>query len=163
MQACYGALNRCFCWFASSVSALIRLSYSSNGAACALNTFASLALAPICTTNFLFGALHSYWPPQAAHHQLQCFFLSVVAIAVSRRHPPYAATEREAAAMRADTGQGHASHTRHRRDNPPQEVGLLLPLTLYSFVDFIERHLLISSLAQALFRVKYTHIPNLPL
>ena len=32
-------------------------------------------MAPSCTTNILFGALHSYWPPQAAHHQLHFFFL----------------------------------------------------------------------------------------
>ena len=27
--------------------------------------------------------------------------------------------------MRADVRQGHASHTRHRRDDPPQQVGAL--------------------------------------
>ena len=44
------------------------------GAACALNTFASLASVSSCTTSTLLGALHSCLPPHTAHHQLQCFF-----------------------------------------------------------------------------------------
>ena len=39
---------------------MIKLSHSPCGAACALNTFASLALAPSCTTSNLLGALQSH-------------------------------------------------------------------------------------------------------
>ena len=61
-----------FCWFASSSSALIMYTHRPCGAACALITFAGLALAPVCTTSNLLGALHLYFSPQIAHHQLQC-------------------------------------------------------------------------------------------
>ena len=67
-------LSPSFFWFAKNLSALTRLSHKPNGAACVLNTFASLAFTPSCTTSILLGALRSYWPPQAAHHHLQCFF-----------------------------------------------------------------------------------------
>ena len=67
-------LSPSFCWFAMSISAVIRLSHSPNDAASALKTFPLSAVAPICTTTILVCALHSYWPPHAAHHQLQCFF-----------------------------------------------------------------------------------------
>ena len=40
----------------------------------ALKTFALSASAPRCTTSILLGVLHSYWPPHAAHNQLQGFF-----------------------------------------------------------------------------------------
>ena len=67
-----------FCWFASCFSALTRSSHSPSGAACALKTFASFALALSCITSILLGALHSYWPPHAAHNQRHCcLFLPV--------------------------------------------------------------------------------------
>ena len=136
MQACDDASNRAvtiFCWFASSLSALIKLSHSPNGAACALNTFAPLALTTSCTTTILLGALHSYRPPRAAHHQLKCFFFSVVAVSVSRRYPPNVVLQRETVAM-------------DWRDDPPHEVSAFPQNFLHNVQtsDFILCHLLVS-------------------
>ena len=36
--------------------------------------FCFTAVRTICVTKILFGFLHSYLPPHAAHHQLHCFF-----------------------------------------------------------------------------------------
>ena len=44
------------------------------GAACSLMIWASRRFRLSCTTQILFGAFQSYWPPQAAHHQLHCLF-----------------------------------------------------------------------------------------
>ena len=59
-----------------------------------------------------------------AAHAPEATTLSVVAVAMPRRYP-CVDIQREATAMRADVRQGHASHTRHRDDDPPQEVGAL--------------------------------------
>ena len=67
-------LSPSFCWFAKSLSAWIKLPQTLFGAACARNTFASRRFMLSCTTKILFGAFQSYWPPQAAHHQLHCLF-----------------------------------------------------------------------------------------
>ena len=87
---CLG-LSPSFCCFAKSFSALIRLSHRPIGAACAPKTFASVAWAPSCATSILVGALHSYWPPQAAHHHLQssfcCYRLRVPSRPTKCSHP----------------------------------------------------------------------------
>ena len=54
-----------FCRFARRLSASIKLRFED---------LALFEFAPICTTTILLGALHSYWRPHAAPHQLQCFF-----------------------------------------------------------------------------------------
>ena len=48
--------------------------------------------------------------------------LSVVAVSVSRRYPPYVVIRMEAAAMRADVRQGNSSHTVYWSGDPSQEV-----------------------------------------
>ena len=77
MQACDDNLNRAVTIFLLVRQQLERidLSHSPNGAACALNTFASWAFTPSCTTSILLGALHIRVCLHKPHTtQLQCFF-----------------------------------------------------------------------------------------
>ena len=48
-----------------------------------------------CLTNILFGALRSYWPPQAAHHQLHCFFQRLPNVVLKRKAMTQRANVRE--------------------------------------------------------------------
>ena len=78
VQACNDALNRAVTIFLLVRQQLERTdqgSQSPKGAACDLTPFASVALTPSCRTSILLGASQSYWPPHAAHHQLECFFI----------------------------------------------------------------------------------------
>ena len=58
------------------------------------------------------------------------FLLSFAAVSVSRRYPPYAVIQRDAAAMRADVPQGNSSHSVDWSDGPSQEVRDLSPSVL---------------------------------
>ena len=75
-QACYKiGLSPSFCWFAKSLSALIKFSHTPSGIACAfLIPLSDWHCHPVCTTSNLLGALHSQFSPQFEHHKLQCFF-----------------------------------------------------------------------------------------
>ena len=77
-------------------------------------------LAPICTTKILLGALASAcWTQPVA-----MLLLSIAAVSVSRRYPPYVVIHREAAAMRADVRQGNSTHSVYWSDDPSQERAL---------------------------------------
>ena len=70
VQACYNTLNRTIAIFLLVRQQLEHIyqvvTQPQRCCVCFEHTLTSLALAPICTTSILFGALHSYWPPQAA-------------------------------------------------------------------------------------------------
>ena len=123
VQACYNALNR-----AITILLLLRqqleridlvvMSHSSKGAACALNTFASLALTPSCTP-YPVGRSPFVL---VAHHQRQCFFFLLFAVPVSRGYSPNVVIQGETVAMRANVRQSDSSQSVDSCDDPPQEV-----------------------------------------
>ena len=114
VQACFlcfeSGYHHLLCCFARSLSALIKLSQRPRCAACALNSFASLALVPICTTSILLGALHSPWPPHTAHHQPQRFFFLLLPSPCPCRYSPNVVIQRETVAMLANRRQSDTSH-----------------------------------------------------
>ena len=66
LRALYNHLD----WAVAVESALIKLSQTPCGAACARKTLGSRRFMLSGMTKNLLGALQSYWPPHAAHHQL---------------------------------------------------------------------------------------------
>ena len=127
VQDRHNALNRaitiCLLVSQANFSALIRLSHKPKGAACALKTFAlrRLRFAPPenCWALSIRSGLRMPHTTSCNASSFCCCRLRV------RRHPPHAIIQREATAMRTDIRQSQASHTQHRRDNPPQEVSAL--------------------------------------
>ena len=93
---------------------------------------ASLALAPSCTSSILSGAIHSNWPPQAAHHQLQClFFLLLLSPSPVDTHQMSSSKGKL-----LQCGQTYDKVTPpipiHWRDDPSQEVRALPQNFLHS-------------------------------
>ena len=112
-------LSPCLCWFASSLSALIKFSQSPRGTACALKTFASSSFVPSCTNRILLGALHSYFPLHTAHHQLQChFFLLLLSPCPIDTHQNVV-LQKETVAVRADVRQRDSSPSTDWRNGLP--------------------------------------------
>ena len=75
-------LSPSFWWFHKSFNALTKSQHALK------KTFASRRSALFCITNFLLGSLQSYWPPQAAHHQLYCFFFLCAPMTPTKFYPP---------------------------------------------------------------------------
>ena len=97
-------LSPSFCWFAKSLSALIKLSQTPCGATCARNMFSSRRSLPIVL------AAASRTPPVA-------LLLSVLG-----RDPPSVVFKRESVTVRAHMRQGDFSLTFDWHDDPFQEV-----------------------------------------
>ena len=93
----------------------------------------------------MLGALHSYFPPQTAHHQLHCFFfllLTPCRIETQQR----AVLQGETAAMRANFRQRHSYPSTDWRNDPPQKSVRFRQIFLHkaqTTSNFFCRHFLV--------------------
>ena len=114
-------LSPSFRWFAYSFRALIKCLHKPCGTACALNTSACLAVAPVSTTSNLLGAFHSYFLHSLRTTNCSASSFCCCCLLLTSR-PTKKLLKRKAIAMWEKILQSDTSLSSAWRDDTPQEI-----------------------------------------